>query len=164
MALSFSSLLDPNMVRSTLRANTSYLVNRNRAAAVVHDGLAYYEKYEKARPYIFWGSLLGLAASSFALYKRRKKGPEAWAVYGATAVVCAGAAWVTRPVGESVPAAPGAPAASTGGVLGYIDRRVAALTLEDPRFADTTFKQLVAMPGIKTQWEQADPLVKAAIL
>ncbi len=164
MAFKLSEFVSPATLRTTLRSNTAYLVNRDRAAAVVHDGLAYYEKYEKARPYIFWGSLIGFAASSFALYKRRKKGAEAWVVYGTSAAACATAAWFTRPRGEEAAAVPGAPAVPGAGVIGYLDRRVAALSQEDRNFADTAFTKLVNFPGIKPQWDNADPLIKAAIL
>jgi len=85
------SIISPSAVRTVLRSSPAYDTNRDRAAVVIHDGLAFMDAYVAAKPFIFAGSLIGLVASIYALWKRKHVGGEAMVIYGASALACAGA-------------------------------------------------------------------------
>lgn len=160
---SLLSLISPSTVRTVLRASPAYDTNRDRAAVVIHDGLAFMDAYVAAKPFIFAGSLIGLAASLYALWKRKHKGGEAIGVYVFGAAACAGAAYVTAPWPAQPPADPNQ-TDTTGGVVSFLDTRAATLRADDPNFADEAFGRLVQLPGIAAGWNSADPAIQAAIL
>ena len=165
-----SKIISPEQVRQLLRANPSYNRSRDRAAAAVHVGLDAYDTYQKARPFLFWGSLAGLAGSSWMLYKRRRVGAEAWWTWGSAAAICGAVAWVTRPAmgGAASPdgSTPSPEGGSPGGgVTGWLDRKVTQYReSEGPEFADGVVKRLLEIPGLRKDFDDVDPLVQAAIL
>jgi hypothetical protein len=167
-----SNLISPDTVRVALRQSPEYVANRNRVGAMLHDGLAAMDVYQQWKPAIFIASLIGAAASGYAFEKRgrRPKNLEAMVMYGALFAVCSTAAWITRPSlgGAAVPAdaSPADVAADPQGAatVGWIDRRVAALSAEDPNFADEAFARLVQMPGISGQFQKLNPVIQAAVL
>jgi len=165
-----SNFVNPDSVRQLARANEGYLTNRDRAGAVLHDGLSAYDTYQRFRPALFMLSLAGMAASAYGFWKRKKQGTEAMALYGASFVVSAVGAYVTRPslgAPATSEAPPGSPAdsapAKPGALMGYIDKRVAALKAEDPDFTDKAVDRLVAFPSIKPSWDKVDPMIQAVI-
>lgn len=160
-----SRVVSPDSVRVALRQSPEYVVNRKRAGALLHDGFSAMDTYKSLKPALFLGSLLGMAGSGYGFAKR--KNPEARVLYGGLFALCAAMAWFTRPGGtpptdaspEEVAADPGA--AST---VGWIDQRVAALQEANPNFDDEAFNRLVQMPGIKTQFQQMNPIIQAAVI
>ena len=166
MASLLSKLINPNDLRSLLRSTPSYNDNRERAGAVIADGFAAYDQYEKFRPYLFIASLIGMAGSAYALKKRHRVGAEAYTTYVTTFIGSAVVAFVTKPTGtpSTVSATASAEEKREAGFIQFIDRRVAKHRAEDPKFADKAFERFVNMPGVKEQWQTADPLIKATVL
>jgi len=160
-----SKIVSPTDLRTFLRATPSYNVNRDRAGAVISDGFAAYDTYEKFRPYLFIASLIGMAGSAYALKKRHRIGTEAYVTYITTFLASATTAYITRP-GTSPALPPGATAdeKSEAGFVHFIDTRVAKHRAEDPQFADKAFARFVAMPGVREQWAVTDPLIQATVL
>lgn len=159
-----SAPVSPQLLRGFLRQQPAYNDNRERAAVVLDQGFQVYDAWVKAKPAIFIGGLIGMALSGTALYKRRKTGPEAWAVYLTTFVVSATGAWVARP-GSSPPPPPGTLPSEMGdyGVLTAIDKKRTELKASNPYFADQVFNRLANVPGVREQLN-ASPLVKAAVV
>lgn len=166
-------IVSPDDIRATLRSTPAYEINRDRAAVVVHDGLAAYDTYVQLQPYLFWGSLLGLAASAWAFEKkgRRPDNREAMLMYGGAFALCAATAWFTRPRGAPV-IADNAPRTAPeeaapeqeGALIGWLDNRAQELKAEDPAFADRALQRLVNMPGVRTQFQKMNPLLQAAVV
>lgn len=160
--------VSPEDVRAVLRQNPGYKRNRDRVGALVHDGLAAYDGYVKAKPYLFWGSLAGAAASAWAFEKRGRKpqNTEAMVLYGASFILCAATAWITRPGTKAVPddADPAAVPSEDGALVRWIDGRVEKLSSADPRFADKAIERLVGMPGFNSQFKQLPTLIQAAVV
>lgn len=159
----------PQEMRAVLRNTPSYTTNRDRVAAFAADGLALYDQYQKAKPYLFWGSLVGAIASAYAFEKRgrRHDNREAMVLYGVSFAVCAATAFVTRPTGnKDVPAdaPPGTEPTQDGALVKWIDEHVAAYKAVDPYFADKTLERLVGMPGIKDSFQSMHPLIQAAVV
>lgn len=159
----------PQEMRAVLRSTPSYVTNRDRVAAFTADGLALYDQYQKAKPYLFWGSLVGAIASAYAFEKRGRKhdNREAMVLYGASFAVCAVTAFITRPTGtKDVPAdaPPGTEPTEDGALVKWIDEHVAAYKARDPEFADKTLGRLVGMPGIKDSFKSMHPLIQAAVV
>lgn len=161
--------VSPSDMRTILRSTPSYVTNRDRAGALVHDGLAAYDGYLKAKPYLFWGSLIGAAASGYYFNARGRKpdNREAMILYGVSFAVCAATAWFTRPIGaKALPAdaAPGEVPTEEGALITWVDGRVEKLKAADPQFTDKVLTRLVNMPGIKTQFQNLNPLIQAAVV
>jgi uncharacterized membrane protein len=165
-----TSYVPPDTVRSALRQQPEYVINRNRAAAVVQTGFSYYDTYKKFQPAIFGGACVGAILSALALYKRRKIAPEAKILYTSSCLVCTAVAWFTRPdalrAGSGVPAdAPAGTEKSTdSNLVTWVDQKVEQLSAENPNFADVTIKRLVSMPGIATQFKKMNPVIRAVIV
>ncbi len=159
--------LGAKAVRTTLRRSPVYSVNRDRAAAALHDGLSYYDTYQAIKPGLFVASLIGAAASGFGLYKRGHVGPEQKTLYGTGLVVSLVMAWITRPFltgGPDIPPDASPEAKRSYQLLGWVDQRAAELRAKDPNFADQVFGRVVSMPGIRESFEKADPLVQAIVV
>ena len=167
-----SRFVNPGDVRIALRTAPEYVQNRDRIGAVVHAGLAAYDTYCKLKPYLFWGSLLGAAASAYYFNARGRKpdNREAMILYGIGFVACAGTAWVTRPsLSKPTVDASGAPIPAEeqedGALVQWMDTRVEELKGEQGvEFADESIRRLVNMPGIKAPFQRMSPLIQAAVL
>ena len=164
ISTSLQSAIPAAPVRNALRSSPVYLQNRDRAAYMIEKGLTLYDVYVTTQPFLFYGSLLNAAFSSYMLYKRRGKGSEAMALYSLNLLVSLAVAWFTRP-GQIPAAPPGTPPAQAQAfqILGALDQAVAARRGSDPNFADTVFTRIVNMPGIKEEMDK-NPLVKAAVV
>lgn len=165
-----SRFVGPNDMRNILRNTPAYVKNRDRAAAVIQKGLDAYDSYQKAKPYLFWGSLAGAIASAYCFEKRgrRPDNREAMLLYGGSFALCAVTAFITRPGGKSVPAdaTPEEIAAAEGdsALIGWVDQQAEQMRQSNPNFADEVFGRLVEMPGVKTQFRSMNPLIQAAVL
>jgi hypothetical protein len=159
-----SAPVSPDLLRGFLRQQPAYIDNRERAAVVLDQGFQVYDAWTKAKPAIFIGGLIGMALSGVALYKRRRTGPEAWAMYAASFAASAAATWVARP-GTSTPPPPGTLPGEMGAfaVVDAIDKKRAELKRSNPYFADQIFMRLADTPGVREQLN-ANPLVKAAVV
>jgi hypothetical protein len=163
-----TSAISPDEVRGALQGIPAYEANRNRLAAVVHDGLAAYDTYQQLKPAIFAAALLGLAYTGwkFETRGRRPKNTEAMWLWGTAAAGCAATAYMTNPFA----AAPVVTDPTTGaqtqtnGLVGYLDSRAATLAAEDPSFADHAFQELVAMPGIAESFQALPPVIQAVVV
>ena len=153
-----SSPVSPDLLRSYLRAQPAYRTNRERAAVIIREGLGIYDLWATAKPIMFVGGLVGMAVSGAAIYRRRSSAKEAMVLYSVTFLVSALSAWVARPVSAPANAPPG-----YGGAIAAIDEKRAELTADDPNWADETFNELAAMPGVEQDLD-ANPLLKAVIL
>ncbi len=156
--------IPPSALRAFLRSQPAYVDNRERAAVVLDQGFKAYDGYVRAKPYLFFGSLISGAFSGYALYKRRKRGTEAVVLHSANLIASIVVAFVTRP-GTTPPAPPGTPPqdVASAGVIAALDKKRAALKAQDPQFADHVFNRLAAMPGVREQLS-ASPLVAAAVV
>lgn len=154
--------IPPDMLRNFLRAQPAYNEQRERAAVVLDQGFAAYDAWQGIKPTLFVGGLIGMAASAYAMHKRKGRGHETWVLYGATFLASAAAAWVARP-GTSPTAPPGVDGADGFNVVSAIDARRAKLKAQNPAFADQVFNRLAALPGVQGPLD-ANPIVKAAIV
>lgn len=131
--------------------------NRARAAVVVHEGYDWLETWDRWRPTVFALSAAGAAVSWSIAYRRRKL-PEAVALYCLTGTAASVLAWFTRPAalrpppaalpvpapgtvplpGQTAPPPPGALAQ----LLGYLDRRATALSGERPGWEGAALRRL----------------------
>ncbi len=159
-----SAPVSPDLLRGFLRQQPAYMDNRERAAVVLDQGFQVYDAWVKAKPAVFIGGLVGMAVSGAALYKRRKTGPESWAVYLTTFALSAAAAYTARP-GTTNPPPPGTAASemSAYAVVDAIDKKRAQMRAVNPYFADQVFMRLAETPGVREQLN-ANPLVKAAVV
>lgn len=153
-----NSPVSPDLLRTYLHAQPAYRTNRERAAVIIREGLGLYDMWASAKPILFVGGLAGMAVSGAAIYRRRGSAKEAAVLYSATFLISAAVAWITRPVSTPVNAPPG-----YGGAIAAIDEKRAELTADDPNWADKTYQELAAMPGIEQDLD-ANPLLKAVIL
>lgn len=144
-----------------MRSSQHYTVNRERAAAALHDSFATWDTYQEMRPGLFVLGLIGMAGSAWVGYNRKHAGWESKAFYGTTFLASAALAWVTRPS-----AFYGAASATDegAGMVGYLDKRADELRAEDPNFADRAFERLVNSPGVKPTWDSTDPAIKAFVV
>lgn len=144
-------------------------VNRARAAALIDYGYEKLDQFSSVKPYVFWSSTAGLVACGYMGFRRRKI-PEAVALYSVLGVISAGLAYLTRPdalrpqpapmpasaTAAPVPAAP-APSPTTSApvleatkpapkalpqVLGWLDRRVVARSAIKPGWEATTLRRV----------------------
>ncbi len=156
--------IPPEMIKQLLSGQPAFTVNRERAAAVLDAGFRFTDGYNKIKPALFIGGLVGMGMSAYSLTKRRARGAETWtfwvAAFGASAVT----AWITRPILNAAQAPPGSTATekATFGLLGIIDKRRATLKARDPAFADKVFARFDQLPVIKAQLDTS-PLLKAVL-
>jgi hypothetical protein len=95
------------------------------------------------------------------LWKRRRT-PEAYALYITTFILGAAAAWFARPF-ASAPTSPGATSTPGGPtILDRLDAKRREYAAEDPRWADRTWARVAAMPGVREQLDR-QPLLKALV-
>jgi hypothetical protein len=156
--------IPPETLRTYLRAQPAYVDNRERAAVVLDQGFKVYDTLAEYRTPIFLGAALNLVFSLYMLKKRRNQGPEAVALWSASAAASAGLAWMTRPGVTGTPPA-GTPKDQIGdfGIVSMVDKKRAELKQRNPGFADDVFRRLSSLPGIKEPLD-SNPLVKAAIV
>lgn len=165
-----SRMVNPSDVRNILRNTPSYVTNRDRAGAVIQKGLDAYDGYQKAKPYLFWGSLVGAIAAAYYFEKRgrRPDNREAMVLYGVSFAACAATAIITRPGTGALPAnaTPEEIAAAQGdsALIGWVDTKVRELRAQDREFADKAIGRLVKMPGVRASFDQMDPLIRAAVV
>jgi hypothetical protein len=162
-------IVRPDDLRAVLRNTPSYNRNRDRVGTLLAEGFAAYDQYQKAKPYIFWGSLAGAALSAyyFQTRGRRHDNREAMVLYGASLAACAAAAWVTRPTPPTeLPddAPPGAQPSQDGALVAWVDERAAARRAQDPRFVDASINRLLSMPGVQQSFQDLHPLVRATVV
>lgn len=143
--------------------------NRARAAAAVNLGYEAVDTFEKYRLALFVGGMVGALASGYGLVRRRKT-PEAVALYTITGLISMGVAWVSKPrteAGEAAvsaataPTAPPSPHApgTAKRLLAWTDRRVDTLTQEDPGWEARTLARLWGDVGTGTM----PPVVNALL-
>lgn len=172
----FNQLTGQALVTAAQVAVTTPVVrqNRARAAVVVHEGYDWLETWDRWRPTVFALSAAGAAVSWSMAYKRRKL-PEALALYTLTGGACSALAWLTRPAAlRPPPAAMPAPAPGTvplpgqtappppgalAQLLGYLDRRAATLSIERPGWEGTSLRRLARDLGAGTLEPYADVLL-----
>ncbi len=142
-----------NSVATVATTNQNVLQDRARAAAVVDLGYTGLDIYDSWQPVLFWGSVAGLIASSYAGTKRRKV-PEAVTLYAITGISSALVAWITRPAflrPTPTPAQAAAQAtASTpalGAAVGWLDARVAKNDAARPGWERATWSRMAQDVG-----------------
>jgi hypothetical protein len=143
---------------------------RDRLGAAVHDGYSVVDSFTSSTPGLFLLGTAGSALCSYALAKR--KTTEARILYSIAGVVSLVLAFMTRPnflrtQAQIAPAATPGAAAAPGAVVvpgtavavqgfigNWLDGRVATLSAEDPQFATTALRRLLAdtaldqVPGV----------------
>ena len=162
---SLSSLpISPEMVKSLLSGQPAFVVNRERAAAVLDAGFKTADTYNRFKPALFVGGLLGMAGSAYAMTKRHGRGSEAITTWSMVFLASAATAWITRPILGAAKAPPGSSAATQNsfGLLAIIDKRRAVLKAQDPNFADKVFQRFDNLPVVKAQLDTS-PLLKAVL-
>lgn len=138
-----------NSVATVATTNRTVLQDRARAASVLDLGYTAADAYDQWQPFLFWGSVLGVIASSYAGAKR-KKVPEAVTLYALTGIGSAVMAWVTRPAFLRPAPTPAEAAASTpamGAAIGWMDARVAKLDASRPGWESNTWRRLAQESG-----------------
>jgi hypothetical protein len=139
-----------NTVASAVTTDPTVLQDRSRAAAAVDAGYSALDQYTQLQPVLFFVSVMGLIASGYGLYVRRKV-PEGVALYSLTAVLSATSAWITRPAALRPAPTPAAAATATSpemaGVLSYLDQRVANRTAQQPGWEAVTWNRLATDLG-----------------
>jgi hypothetical protein len=133
---------------------------RERLAVVLRQGFGAYDAYVAAQPWIFGAGLLAMGVSGVMLWKRRRT-PEAYALYVTTFIIGAAAAWFARPF-TSAPASPGAPTPGGPTIIDRLDAKRREYAAEDPRWADRTWARVASMPGVREQLDR-QPLLKALV-
>lgn len=146
-------------------------VNRERAAVLARQGFAAYDAWSAIRPALAIGGAIGVAASVTMLIKRRKT-PEAVALYALTLALSAGALVASKPLdllgfgGKPSPTKPSAggavAAAPSGSFLDWLDKKRASYTAEDPQWADRTMNRVKALPAVQDVIKQ-QPLIASVL-
>lgn len=167
----FSESLQSSVLDAAVKgmvAQPVVLENRARTAAAIDYVYDKIEQYERWRPTLFALSAVGLAVSSAMAYRRRKV-PEAWALYLTTAGISGGMAWFTRPAAlRGAPAAvpppdPTLPASGTSTmaqILGWADRRADHLDQTEPGWQPRTWRRLAHDLGFGTMNQHARTLLE----
>lgn len=131
--------------------------NRARMAMLVHQGYEVLEVYDRWRPTLFALSMAGMAVSG-AMAWRRRRVPEALALYLTSAGASTIMAWITRPDAlRSAPAAlpppaPGQepPPAALASAFGWADRKANHLSQTRPGWESVTWQRLAQDLGMRT--------------
>lgn len=157
--------IPPDVLRTYLQQQPAYVSYRRRTAAGLQTGFDTWDTYLRWRPTIFWSSLLAAVGSAAMLYGRRKRGPEAWGAWAASAALNSTVAFLTRPTdatraADDAKGAPGGP----NPVLAYLDAKAEHYDRTQPDFPDSTYHRLVNLPGMREQWQQLPALAKAAVV
>jgi len=167
------SVIRPSTVCQFLSEEELYQRQRDRVAALAHQGFAYYDQYQKARPYLFYGGAALSAVSGFMWYwrglRKGKRGfrvPEANAFYPMLVGVGLASMWAGRP--ET--AAKRRPTDRAGRVptegeahpfLAWVDNRVDQLREQDPNFADDVMDRIQrAAPGV---WQETPEIARVFV-
>lgn len=139
-----------NTVATGVTADPAVIQERSRAAAAVDAGYGALDEYTSLQPTLFFVSVMGLIASGYGLYVRRKV-PEGIALYTLTAGLSALAAYVTRPAALRPAPSPAAAATASSpamaGVLTYLDQRVANRSAQQPGWEAVTWNRLATDLG-----------------
>ncbi len=138
-----------NSVATVATQNPTMLQDRARAASVLDLGYSAADAYDEWQPFLFWGSVMGVIASSYA-GARRKKVPEAVTLYALTGIGSAIMAWMTRSAYLRPAPTPAQAAASTpamGAAIGWMDARVAKLDATKPGWEKGTWQRLARESG-----------------
>jgi hypothetical protein len=148
---------------TALASSPTYLKNRARVAALTQLGYKGVDFYDDYQPVLFITGLVGTVVGGAALAKRRKN-PEAVALYTITTVASALLAWIARPAAlrpapAEVPAGASTNPAVLGSTLGWLDRRADHLTQNDPGWESRTLARLLGDLGAGTM----DPATTALI-
>lgn len=142
--------------------------NRARTAAAVDYVYDAIETYERWRPTLFALASVGALASAAMAYRRRKV-PEAWALYLTTLGLSGATAWATRPAalrGEPAPVPPPDPNLPASGtstmaqILGWADRRADRLDQTEPGWQVRTWRRLAHDLGFGTMNQHARTLLE----
>jgi hypothetical protein len=123
-------------VAQTVSNDPTFLLNRERLAAMVAMGYGYLDWYAAYRSTFFAISLVATAASVAGIIKR-KANPEAKTLYTILALTSLGVAYFTRPDmlrAAPPPIDPSAPPTSTAmpALLGFLDNKGAELSASEP--------------------------------
>ncbi len=138
-----------NSVATAATQNPTVLQDRARAASVLDLGYSTADAYDDWQPFLFWGSVAGVIASSYAGAKR-KKVPEAVTLYAITGIGSAVMAWLTRPAYLRPKPTPAQAAASTpamGAAIGWMDARVAKLDATKPGWEKAAWQRFAHESG-----------------
>jgi hypothetical protein len=137
-------------VAAAATSDQTVVQDRARAAALLDAGYGYIDIYDQYQPLLFALSIVGLAASGWAIYARPKKA-EVITLYSMTGVVSAIMAYVTRPAALRPTPAPAVAATATSpamaGVLTWLDNRVAARTAAQPGWEAATWTRVATDIG-----------------
>lgn len=172
-------LIDPELIHDIVLMEPNYAKNRERTAALVHQGFSLWDKYQAAKPAIFGVSTLMALGAGYMWWRRGfwKKGRrvgEAHVLYPTTLVASALVAWFSRPGGK--PALPPpeeplpAPAPMQGvvienpaleGFVEYLDKKVSEYKQRDPYFVGRAFSRLTSVPAIKEYWDATPEQIQA---
>ena len=137
-------------VSAAITADPTAVQDRSRAAALVDAGYGAVDTYARMQPFLFVASTVGLLISGMALAKRRKN-PEAVALYATTAILSGVTAFLTRPDFLRPAPTPAAAATATtpamAGALSWLDNRVAARSAQQPGWESATWNRLAADLG-----------------
>lgn len=167
-------VIRPSTVCQFLSNEELYQRQRDRVAAVVHEGFAYYDKYQKARPYLFYGGAALSVGSAFMWYwrgvrkgKRGHRIAEAHALYPLLMGLGIASMWAGRPETPGKPrptdrvVGPDGQPTESGGFVGWVDQRVADLRKEDPQFANGVFDRLTeSVPGV---WKETPEIARTFV-
>lgn len=161
-----SEVLRPSTVCGFLRTEPLYQQQRDRLGALLHEGFAYYDKYQKARPYMLYGGAGLAAVGAFMWYwrgiRKGKRGfrvTEAHAIYPAMVAAGAGLMWLGKPDNPNKPRP--TDSAAGGGFPAWLDTKVDALRKQDPRFADKQIQRAInAYPAV---WNETPDFAKTFV-
>jgi hypothetical protein len=162
-----TQLARPEDIRRLRREIPGFEDNRERMAVVVQKGFDASDRYQKLRPWIFAGSLIGAATSGWAWWKRRAV-KEAHPLYGTLTVGFSALAYLTRP-GSPLVTEPGAPATPGGEpapspFLAYLDAERARMRQTDPRWADKVYDRLTRTDMLRPTWNSTPAYVQAILV
>lgn len=136
-------------VSSVVGTNPTFLLNRERLAAVAQMGYNGAALYTTWQPALFLFSISGAIASGYMLYKRRAKGGESVALWTTATLSALGIAYFTRPAFlRPTPINPpaGTPTAMDG-IFAYLDQKAADYSAETPGWEGAALTQLAADAG-----------------
>lgn len=136
-------------VSSVVATNPTFLLNRERLAAVAQMGYNGAALYATWQPALFLFSVSGAIASGYMLWKRRSKGGESVALWTAATLSSLGVAYFTRPAfmrPDPVNPPAGTPTAMDG-IFAYLDQKAANYSYYTPGWEGQVLTQLAADAG-----------------
>lgn len=168
MAIDYMSLLPPDTVRDLARTSSGYRINRERGAVMLADGFKYWDTYQKAKPWLFLASLVGMGATSIGYMRRRKKSIETQAFWLSGFVASAGGAYFFKPTlgPAAAPDNPYTPQDASGdaGFVVGLDKKIVEYKAKDHNFVDNAYNRFLSLPGIDTAWADTPPMIQALIV